>query len=136
MAKQQAAKAYSAMWQDMAQAAETSDWNSPLLGRHATGDALLAMSRGMYADHRNGLITKGSPKNYPKVTSARPAEGPSTVRIDDCGDSTAWLKYRKKTGKLADTEPGGRHSIQAEVTKQENGQWKVTRFAVAEVGSC
>jgi hypothetical protein len=119
----------------MAQAATTSDWNSPKLAQYATGDALSAISRGMYADHLNGLVTKGEPKNYPKVTSATPAANPTTVMISDCGDSTHWLKYRKDDGKLADDKPGGRQAITAEV-KRLNGAWKVTRFAVEAVGSC
>ncbi|MFC4463956.1 hypothetical protein ACFPH6_05160 [Streptomyces xiangluensis] len=119
----------------MAQAGTTSDWNSPKLAQHATGDALSAISRSMYADHLNGLVTKGEPRNYPKVTSATPAENPTTVMISDCGDSTHWLKYRRDTGKLAD-EGGGRRAITAEVTKQVSGSWKVTRFAVEGLGSC
>ncbi|MFC9916635.1 hypothetical protein [Streptomyces sp. NPDC127197] len=79
----------------MVQAAKTSDWNSPQLAQYATGDALSAILRGMYADHLNGLVTKGEPKNDPKVTSATPAANPTTVMISDCGDSTHWLKYRQ-----------------------------------------
>jgi len=123
------------MWRDMAQAGTTSDWNSPKLAQYATGDALSAISRGMYADHLNGLVTKGEPKNYPKVTSATPAANPTTVMLSDCGDSTHWLKYRKDSGKLADDKPGGRQAITAEV-KKLNGAWKVMRFAVEAVGSC
>ncbi|MFG2943495.1 hypothetical protein [Streptomyces sp. NPDC048282] len=119
----------------MAEAAKTSDWNSPNLARYATGDALSAISRGMYADHLNGLVTKGEPKNSPKVSSVAPAAEPTTVMISDCGDSTNWLKYRKDSGKLADDEPGGRQAITAEVKKLDRG-WKVTRFAVEGVGSC
>ncbi|MEU6260196.1 hypothetical protein ACFUEN_29680 [Streptomyces griseorubiginosus] len=119
----------------MAQAGTTSDWNSPELARYATGDALSAISRGMYADHLNGLVTKGEPRNDPKVTSAVPPANPTTITISDCGDSTHWLKYRKDNGKLADDEPGGRQAITAE-TKKLNGTWKVTRFAVEGVGSC
>ncbi|WP_199818778.1 hypothetical protein [Streptomyces sp. NRRL B-1347] len=120
----------------MADAARTSDWKSPRLARYATGEALKAITRGMYADHRNGLITKGRPENSPRATKLAPASDPTTVVITDCGDSTHWLKYRMQNGKLADDEPGGRQSITAEVKKQKGGGWKVTRFAVWEVGSC
>jgi hypothetical protein len=124
------------MWHDMAQAATTSDWKSPVLARHATGDALSAISRGMYADHLNGLVTKGAPLNAPRVTSSVPADMPTTVLIRDCGDSSHWLKYRADNGKLADDEPGGRQSISAEVKRQTDGSWKVDRFAVEAVGTC
>lgn len=124
------------MWQDMAQAGTTADWRSPQLAAHATGDALSAMSRVLYADHLNGLVSKGAPKNHPKVTSATPVAQPTTVMIQDCGDSRHWLQYRKDTGKLADATPGGRRAIAAEVKKQADGTWKVTRFAVEGLGSC
>lgn len=124
------------MWLNMAEAGKTSDWQSPKLSEYATGDALSVISRGMYADHYNGLVSKGKPKNDPKVTSVDPEAHPRTVMISDCGDSTHWLLYRKKTGKLADDKPGGRRSITAEVKKQASGGWKVTRFAVEEIGSC
>ncbi|GAA3838187.1 hypothetical protein GCM10022403_083370 [Streptomyces coacervatus] len=135
-AQEQATQAYRGMWQDMATEAETSNWQSPLLARHATGEALGAITRGMYADHLNGLITKGEPKNSPSVTQISPSADPAVVLISDCGDSTHWLKYRKRTGQLADDAPGGRQQITAEVKKQDDGTWKVARFAVEGVGSC
>lgn len=134
-ARTAAAAAYVSMWRDMAKAGETADWQSPLLSQHATGDALSVMSRGMYADHLNGLVTKGAPEDHPTVTSASPSVNPTTVVISDCGDSTHWLKYRKDNGKLADNG-GGRRSITAEVRKQPDGTWKVAQFAVEGLGSC
>ena len=44
------------------------------------------------------------------------------------------LKY--KNGQLVNDTPGGRRSITAEVKKQQDGTWRVTRFAVEGVGSC
>ncbi|MFF4508942.1 hypothetical protein [Streptomyces sp. NPDC001401] len=120
----------------MAKTAETSNWQSPLLAQHAMGDALGAITRGMYADHLNGLITKGEPKNSPSVTQIAPSADPAVVMISDCGDSSHWLKYRKRTGQLADDTPGGRQQITAQVKKQDDGTWKVTRFAVEGIGSC
>ncbi|WP_425838333.1 hypothetical protein [Streptomyces fractus] len=136
IARRRATAAYLGMWRDMAVAARTSDWRSPLLSRHATGDALGAITRGMYADRRNGLVTKGAPRNEPKVARLRPRDVPVVVLISDCGNSTHWLKYRRGTEDLADGRPGGPRQITAEVKKQDDGAWKVTRFAVQEVGSC
>lgn len=134
-ARRAATAAYLAMWQDMASAAQTSDWKSPILARHATGDALSTISRGLYADHLNGLVSKGAPKDDPKVTSAVPAAAPTTVTVSDCGDSTAWLKYRKGSSNPVG-DKGGRRAITAEVHKQVDGSWKVSRFAVEGLGSC
>lgn len=136
VARRQATAAYLGMWRDMAVAARTSDWRSPLLARHATGAALGAITRGMYADRRNGLVTKGAPRNAPEAARLSPRAAPVVALISDCGDSSQWLKYRKETGKLADRRPGGRQKITAEVKKQDDGTWKVARFAVEGVGSC
>lgn len=135
-AGQQATNAYVGMWQAMATAASTSDWRSPLLGMYATGQALNTISRGLYTDHRNGLITKGRPKNEPTVSSVDPSDTPTRVMIRDCGDSTNWLKYHADTGRRADDGLGGRRLITAVVDRQDDGRWLVSDFAVQAVGSC
>ena len=94
------------------------------------------MSRGLYADHYNGLVTKGEPKNDPHVDSLEPTDAPTEATIADCGDSTEWLKYVVATGKLVDDVPGGHQRIAATVAKQPDGVWKVASFTVNGVGSC
>ncbi len=136
IAKQDAIAAYMGMWRDMADAATTSDWKSPKLARHATGEALVTISRSLYADHYNGLVTRGQPVNHPEVSSVEPPHAPTTINITDCGDSTNWLKYRVDSGEPANDGPGGRRHIEALVKKAVDGSWKVTTFAVHEVGSC
>ena len=131
-----AVAAYMAMWLDVAATAETSDWRSPRLAEHATGDALSVLSRAMYSDYQRGLVTKGEPSNDPSVLSVTPPDSPTTVRLSDCGNSTRWLKYDAKTGELADDSPGGRRAITAEVKLDQGGHWKVTRFAVGGLGTC
>lgn len=135
LARQQALGAYSGMWRAMADAAVTSDWQSPELAQYATGDALGVISRSLYTDHLNGVVTRGEPKINPQVSSIDPPGDPTTVMISDCGDSTNWLKY-KQDGQPLNDSPGGRRSIIAEVKKQQDGSWKGTRFAVEGVGSC
>ncbi|MBC2906206.1 hypothetical protein [Streptomyces cupreus] len=63
IARERAREACLGMWQDIADAAETPDWDSPQLGRYATGDALSTISRALYADHVNGLVSREEPKN-------------------------------------------------------------------------
>lgn len=133
-AGQQAAAAYTGMWQAMAKAGETADWKSAELAKYATGDALGVINRSLYTDHLNGVVSKGRPTHDPQVSSAEPPDDPATVMISDCSDSSNWLKY--KDGRLLDDTPGGRRSITAEVKKQQDGTWRVTRFAVQGVGSC
>lgn len=135
-AERQAIAAYLGMWSDMADAATTSDWQSPMLARNATSEALQMISRSLYTDHYNGLVTKGRPVNHPAVARTSPADNPTVVTITDCGDSTNWLKYRADNGAPADDGPGGHRRIEAIVKKAVDGSWKVSTFAVHEVGSC
>ena len=135
-AKQAALAAYRGMWADYATAATTSDWQSPKLGQHATGTALSTISRGLYADHYNGLVSRGAPVLRPIVSSVDPPNNPTKVMITDCGDSTHWLQYRADNGQLADNKPGGHRLINATVQKQTDGSWKVTDFGVHDLGSC
>lgn len=124
------------MWRSMAAAAETSDWRSPRLGEFATGDALATISRGLYTDHRNGLVTKGAPENAPTVSTVEPPERPGRVTLADCGDSTGWLKYHAD-GRPAEDGPGGRRAITAVVDLQADDRtWLVSDFAVQAVGTC
>ncbi|WP_297537981.1 hypothetical protein [Amycolatopsis sp.] len=134
-AKQDALAAYNGMWQDFVAVGTTSDWQSPKLGQYATGIALTNLSRGLYADHYNGLVTKGAPVLNPSVSSVEPPNDPKKIIVTDCGDSTHWLKYRADTGQLADT-PGGRHLINAIVEKQSDGSWKVSDYGVHDLGTC
>lgn len=128
--------AYRGMWQDFAQAGTTSDWRSPGLGQHATGVALTNMSRALYADHLNGFVTKGEPQFDPHVQSLEPPSGePTKVIVGDCADSTKWLKYYVGSGKLVGGG-GGRRRITGIVEKQSNGSWKVSDYAVQDLGTC
>jgi hypothetical protein len=124
------------MWRSYAAAATTSDWQSPKLAEFATGTALSALSRGLYADHYSGLVSRGEPVNTPVVSSAEPVDQPIRIAISDCGDSTNWKKYHADSGQPAEGQPGGRRGIKATVEKQADGSWKVTEFGVREVGSC
>ena len=92
------------------------------------------VNRSLYTDNLNGVVTKGAPKTNPQVSKVDPEDNPTTVMISDCGDDSGWLKY--KNGQLVNDTPGGRRSITAEVKKQQDGTWRVTRFAVEGVGSC
>jgi len=136
VAGQQAIAAYLGMWEDMAVAAETSNWQDPRLVQHATSVALTNITRGLYGDKANGLVTKGRPKNAPQVSSVEPPSAPTKVIIADCGDDSQWQHYRLDNGQPANDGPNGRRQINAVVEKQQDGAWRVTDFGIHEVGSC
>jgi hypothetical protein len=135
-AKQDATATYLGMWREFAAAGTTSDWQSAALGKYATGVALTNLTRGLYADHYNKLVTKGEATHDAKVASAEPADNPTKIIVTDCSDSTNALKYRADNGQLADNTPGGRRLINGQVELQGDKSWKVTDFAVREVGTC
>jgi hypothetical protein len=124
------------MWADVVAAGVTSDWQSARLGDHATGLALTNLSRGLYADTRNGLVTRGQPTFDPRPLSAEPADDPTKVVVSDCADSSSWVKVRVSDGSPADLEAGGRRAINAIVEKQSDEAWKVSDFGVQAVGTC
>lgn len=135
LARRDAVAAYLAMWQADAQASHTSDWQAPYLSQYASGDALQFLTRDLYADHANGLVSKGEPVNNPRVTSVSPEDKPTSVMIEDCADDRNWLQYRTD-GSLLDNEPGALRRIVAEVRLHTDGLWRVTRFGIDDPGSC
>lgn len=133
--QEKALAAYRGMWADMAAAAVTSDYKSALLGRHASGDALLKIKQSLLADKQAGLVTKGQPVLSPRAQAVSSPSGLTRVSVVDCADDSHWLKYRAATGALQDNVPGGRHAVTAQVVG-ENGSWVVVQFLVRPVGTC
>ena len=135
LARRDAVAAYVAMWKADAQASHTSDWRATDLSRYASGEALQVLTGGLYADHANGLVSRGEPINDPEVTSTDPVDAPKTVMISDCSDSRNWVRYKADGSAFTDT-PGGLRRIVAEVRIHTDGVWRVTQFGVGAVGSC
>jgi len=134
VAKSQALAAYHAMWSDMAVAARTADYRSPLLPHHAAGKALSILVRGLYTDKRMGIVVKGKPVTHARAVALLPSTSPSKVLIVDCFDDRHWLNY-KVTGGLQNNVPGGLHHTTATVVDID-GAWKVTRLLVEKSGTC
>ena len=137
VATKAAVAAYVGMWRAMARAGETSDWQSLELGYYATGEALATITRSLYTDHLDKVVTRGAPTNSPVVRDAEPVNAPTKVLIEDCGDSTSWLKYYQGTDRPAGSgSGGGRRFVTAEVLRQSDGSWLVSRFAVQGLSTC
>jgi hypothetical protein len=130
----QALSAYRAMWADMVVVSRTSDYQSPSLASHASGDALAVLVHDLAKNQQAGLVTKGKLKLSPQVTSLTPPTNPSQATISDCVNDTHWLNY-KSSGGLADKTPGALHATSALIVK-ENGTWKVTELALQAGGTC
>lgn len=126
--------AYRAMWADLVAAARTSDFQSPLLSHHASGDALTLFAQGLARDQLNGIVTRGEPVLQPQVASLSPTGDPTAATVLDCFDDTHWLEYNT-TGGLAKNAPSGRRSTTAHL-KEVDGNWKVIQLTIGATGTC
>ena len=75
-------------------ASRTSDYQSPLLPQHASGEALSVLVQGLAKNQEQGIIAKGKPVLHPQVTSLTPANQPTQATISDCFNDTIWLDYQ------------------------------------------
>jgi hypothetical protein len=126
--------AYRGMWADMVVASRTSNYQSPLLPQHATGDALSLLVQGLAKDQQESVVAKGAPVLSPHVTSLTPGGDPTQATISDCFNDTHWLEY-KKAGGLQNHVPGGRHATTA-IVVDAGSIWRVTQLAVQASGTC
>ena len=53
-----ARQAYLGMWQAFVAASRTADYQSASLAHYAAGDALSLLTRGLYQNYRNGIVTR------------------------------------------------------------------------------
>jgi hypothetical protein len=126
--------AYRGMWSDLVTAAKTSDFRSPLLSRHASGDALTLFTQGLARDQLHGIVTRGDPVIHPRVSSLSPSGTPTRATVVDCFDDTHWIEYPTSGGR-AKNAAGGPRSTTAVLQKSDD-TWKVTQLTVGAVGSC
>jgi hypothetical protein len=125
---------YRTMWADLVTAAETSDFQSPLLAQHATGAALTLLVQGLARDQLHDIVTRGVTVHHPVVTSLSPTTDPTHATVADCFDDTHWIEYTTD-GKRAKNAPGGRRATTADLVKTDN-TWKVSQLTIAATGTC
>jgi hypothetical protein len=126
--------AYRTMWADFVIAAQTSDYRSPLLSQHASGEALTLLVQGLARDQLHGIVTRGETVHHPQVSSLTPPGSPNRAMVTDCFDDTHWLEYTS-SGALAKNAPGGRRATTADLL-EVGGTWKVSQITVAATGTC
>jgi hypothetical protein len=126
--------AYRSMWADLVTAAETSDYQSPLLSQHATGDALTLLVQGLARDQLHDIVTRGVTAHHPAVTSLSTSGDPNHATIRDCFDDTHWIEYTT-AGRKAKNNPGGRRATIADLV-ETGGTWKVSQLTIEATGTC
>jgi hypothetical protein len=129
-----ARQAYLGMWQAFTAASRTADYQYPSLDHYAAGAALALLTRGLYQNHLEGIVTRGQATYDPVVTMAKTPMGTAEADITDCADDSHALAYYK-SGKPAPGEPPGRQRVYAQA-QPFDGTWKVTTLVVDKVGSC
>ena len=127
----EALAAYAAMWKDVAEASNTSDYQAAYLSDHLSGQPLATIKQNLAAEKKQGVVAHGAPVLHPVVTSASAA----SVTLSDCTDDRAWLQVFASTGKPVNDIPGGYRATTATVTDQ-GGSWKVTRLYSGADGTC
>jgi hypothetical protein len=130
--------AYEGMWAAYDQAGRAPEANpdDPRLAEFATGEALANLRTALGRLRDQGLVFEGSFElTAPEVVELSPADAPTTAEIVDCQDSSDWRVVRAD-GRDYEDEPGGRQAVSVDVVLDEDGVWRVTGFAVREVGTC
>jgi len=122
------------MWRAYVEAIRIPDPNYPDLARYTQGDALQVFATGLTSVQDDGLVGEGDVTLAPRVVAERPGN-PSTADIEDCVD-TSQSRLVKRDGSPYEDSPGGRQSARATATEVSPGGWKVTAFALFEVGTC
>jgi len=131
---QAALTAYRDLIDDWVTIAATSDYESTLPARHASGSALDLIYHAVFNNKRNNVVTKGRPLIHPSITAIDPSATPTRATVLDCVDTTHWLNY-KPDGQLQDNIPGGLRRAQALVVNV-GGTWKVSQLVIGEKGTC
>ena len=131
---QQVISAYGVMWSDLVVAATTSDFQSPLLAQHATGEAHTLLVQGLARDQLHDIVTRGVTSHHPEVTSLSPRADPTHAVITDCFDDSRWIEYTTD-GKRARNNPGGKRATTADLVKTD-GIWKVSQLTIGATGTC
>lgn len=122
------------MWKAFVAASDIPDPAYPDLARYADGDALNVLVKGLKDMQSKGLVNQGDVVLQPQVTAVSLSVKPAQVQIADCVDDSGTHLVKKDGSPYQDT-PSGRRSAQIKVTQTTAG-WKVTSFALFEVGTC
>jgi hypothetical protein len=123
--------AYTAMWEDAAEAGRTSDPEHPRLDDHASGDALALLKFVIQGHAEKGQVSRGAPRH--DVTVVESTDNRRQLR--DCLDETDWLLYDARDGELVDNKPGSHRWTEATVERR-GSTWIVTELTLGAAATC
>ncbi|MEU4302865.1 hypothetical protein [Kitasatospora aureofaciens] len=92
---------------------------------YARGSALAVIKVGVGSFEADNLVMKGKPGHSSlEVTSVDLASMPPTVKIQDCYDSTNYVKTDKVTGRILDSDR--RRVVEGGVAQRVDGHWLIS----------
>lgn len=134
-AEEQALEAYTGLWQAVVEQARAGEVDEAELERYATGQALEFARQSLEERASAGEVARGEPSFSPET--ARVDQDTDTVEIQDCMDSTAWLREDAQTGDLIEEEPEGPVQRRVEASAEFDGlSWRVSELLLGQVDSC
>lgn len=127
-----ALEAYEGLWDVVVEQSRTTDPDYSALERYAEGEALELAEHGLGAESEEGVVARGEPSFAPEAS----AQG-DVVEIEDCVDSTAWLREDAESGELLEDVPEEPITRRLEATVSSDGlAWRVSDLRIWEAGSC
>jgi hypothetical protein len=121
--------AYHGYWDALIAAGKTADASNPALARFATG-AALSEARSHFAGLKQaGQVDLGTVALHPTIVSV----AAKVASIQDCADTTHWLRRDAATGALRET-PATAPEKDTVVLLLTDGTWKVSY--VTRKGTC
>jgi hypothetical protein len=125
--------AYEAMWDVIVEESHDPNPDYSELEQYAQGDALALLQHGLDAESDEGVISRGEPVFDPEVASTED----NRVEIEDCMDSTTWLREDIETGELSEPSPESPLLSRVEAAATFDGlSWKVSELRIWELGTC
>lgn len=128
-------EAYEGMWNIVVENSHTTEPDFSALDRYAEGQALELARHGLGAESDENVVARGEPEFSPEVTSLDEQE--ESAEIEDCLDSSEWLREDADTGELVEKSPETPIRRKVEATATHDGlAWRVSRLRIFEQGTC
>ncbi|GAB3474674.1 hypothetical protein GCM10027440_05420 [Nocardiopsis coralliicola] len=131
--EEQALDAYMGLWDVIVDNSRTTDPDYSQLDEYAEGQAAELAEHGLGAEAGEHVVSRGAPEHDAEVSAI---EG-DTAQIEDCMDSSSWLREDAETGELVEEEPEGPLLRRVEATASFDGlKWRISEMRGYEPGSC
>ena len=129
----QALEVYQSMWSVLVEESVQEDPDYSELEIYASGDALELVRHGLVAEEDEGVVARGEPTFSPEVI----ASDESRVEIEDCLDSTEWLREDAETGDLVEPSPEAPVLRRVDATVvNDQLSWTVHELRIWDSGTC